>query len=73
MTPDNLTRSFDCVIVGAGHGGSQTAAALRQSGFTGSIALIGAEPEIPYDRPSLSKGYPAGKEKVDRMHLRPQD
>ncbi|MBY4609433.1 FAD-dependent oxidoreductase [Rhizobium sp. 9T] len=73
MTPDNLTRSFDCVIVGGGHGGSQTAAALRQSGFTGSIALIGAEPEVPYDRPSLSKDYLAGKKTFDRMHLRPQD
>ncbi|MEK1924359.1 MAG: FAD-dependent oxidoreductase [Rhizobium giardinii] len=73
MKPGNLTQSFDCVIVGGGHGGSQTAAALRQCGFTGSIALIGAEPEIPYDRPSLSKDYLAGKKTFDRMHLRPQD
>jgi 3-phenylpropionate/trans-cinnamate dioxygenase ferredoxin reductase subunit len=73
MKPDNLSRSFDCVIVGGGHGGSQTAAALRQSGFTGSIALIGAEPELPYDRPSLSKDYLAGKKTFDRMYLRHQD
>ncbi|RFB88811.1 pyridine nucleotide-disulfide oxidoreductase [Rhizobium leguminosarum bv. trifolii] len=73
MKPFNLSRSFDCVIVGGGHGGSQTAAALRQSGFTGSIALIGAEPEVPYDRPSLSKDYLAGKKSFDRMYLRPQD
>ncbi|OWV65373.1 pyridine nucleotide-disulfide oxidoreductase [Rhizobium sp. R339] len=73
MKPGNLTQSFDCVIVGGGHGGSQTAAALRQCGFTGSIALIGAEAEIPYDRPSLSKDYLAGKKTFDRMHLRPQD
>ncbi|WP_049731381.1 NAD(P)/FAD-dependent oxidoreductase [Rhizobium ecuadorense] len=73
MKPGNVSQSFDCVIVGGGHGGSQTAAALRQSGFTGSIALIGAEPEIPYDRPSLSKDYLAGKKTFDRMHLRSQD
>ncbi|MGO7337514.1 NAD(P)/FAD-dependent oxidoreductase [Rhizobium leguminosarum] len=73
MKSDKLTRSFDCVIVGGGHGGSQTAAALRQSGFTGSIALIGAEPDLPYDRPSLSKDYLAGKKTFERMHLRPQD
>lgn len=73
MKPDNVIQSFDCVIVGGGHGGSQAAAALRQSGFTGSIGLIGAEPEIPYDRPSLSKDYLAGKKTFDRMHLRPQD
>ncbi|MFT4181465.1 MAG: FAD-dependent oxidoreductase [Rhizobium sp.] len=73
MTQDILHRAFDCVIVGGGHGGSQTAAALRQAGFTGSIALIGAEPDVPYDRPSLSKDYLAGKKSFERMHLRPQD
>ncbi|MDK4743110.1 FAD-dependent oxidoreductase [Rhizobium sp. CNPSo 3464] len=73
MTQDAFTGTFDCIIVGAGHGGCQTAAALRQAGFEGSIALIGAEPEVPYDRPSLSKEYLAGKKTFERMHLRPQD
>lgn len=73
MTQDAPTGSFDCIIVGAGHGGCQTAAALRQTGFEGSIALIGAEPDVPYDRPSLSKEYLAGKKTFERMHLRPQD
>ncbi|MGO4568885.1 NAD(P)/FAD-dependent oxidoreductase [Rhizobium sp. 2YAF20] len=73
MTQDVLKGSFDCIIVGAGHGGCQTAAALRQAGFEGSIALLGAEPEVPYDRPSLSKEYLAGKKTFERMHLRPQD
>ncbi|WIC88376.1 NAD(P)/FAD-dependent oxidoreductase [Agrobacterium tumefaciens] len=65
--------SFDCIIVGAGHGGCQTAAALRQAGFEGSIALLGGEPEVPYDRPSLSKEYLAGKKTFERMHLRTPD
>ncbi len=73
MTQDVFAGTFDCIIVGAGHGGSQTAVALRQSGFEGSIALLGAEPEVPYDRPSLSKEYLAGKKTFERMHLRPQD
>jgi 3-phenylpropionate/trans-cinnamate dioxygenase ferredoxin reductase subunit len=73
MTQDIVTRTFDCIIVGAGHGGCQTAVALRQAGFKGSIALLGAEPEVPYDRPSLSKEYLAGKKTFERMHLRPQD
>ena len=73
MTEDVISGTYDCVIVGGGHGGSQTAAALRQSGFEGSIALVGAEPEVPYDRPSLSKEYLAGKKTFDRIHLRPQD
>ena len=48
---------YDCIIVGAGHAGAQAAIGLRQTGFAGSIALVGAEPDLPYDRPSLSKDY----------------
>lgn len=73
MSADTITESFDCIIVGAGHGGSQAAACLRQFGYKGTIALIGAEPEMPYDRPSLSKDYLAGKKTFERMHLRPAD
>ncbi|MGO7897235.1 NAD(P)/FAD-dependent oxidoreductase [Rhizobium ruizarguesonis] len=73
MTQEVLAGTFDCIIVGAGHGGCQTAVALRQAGFEGSIALLGAEPEVPYDRPSLSKEYLAGKKTFERMHLKPQD
>ncbi|WP_408907124.1 NAD(P)/FAD-dependent oxidoreductase [Streptomyces cavernicola] len=49
------------VIVGAGMAGVQTAVALREQGFTGSITLIGAEPHQPYDRPPLSKAVLLGK------------
>ncbi len=45
------------VIVGAGHGGVEVAAALRQKGFAGSIKLISDEPDLPYQRPPLSKEY----------------
>lgn len=45
------------VIVGAGQGGQQVAASLRQEGFGGSITLIGDEPGLPYQRPPLSKAY----------------
>ncbi|WP_151479174.1 NAD(P)/FAD-dependent oxidoreductase [Streptomyces albicerus] len=49
------------VIVGAGMAGVQTAVALREQGFTGSVTLIGAEPHQPYDRPPLSKAVLLGK------------
>lgn len=62
---------YDVVIVGAGHGGAQAAIALRQNGFAGSIALIGAEPELPYERPPLSKDYLAGEKTFERMLIRP--
>lgn len=62
---------YDVVIVGAGHGGAAAAAALRQRGFAGSVALIGAEPELPYERPPLSKEYLAGERAFERMLIRP--
>jgi 3-phenylpropionate/trans-cinnamate dioxygenase ferredoxin reductase subunit len=64
--------TFDVVIVGAGHGGAQTAIALRQNGFAGSIAIVGEEPELPYERPPLSKDYLAGEKTFERMLIRPQ-
>jgi 3-phenylpropionate/trans-cinnamate dioxygenase ferredoxin reductase component len=62
---------YDVLIVGAGHGGAQAAIALRQQGFEGSIGIVGAEPEPPYERPPLSKDYLAGEKAFERMLIRP--
>ena len=64
-------RQFDIVIVGAGHAGAQAAIALRQRKFEGTIALIGDEPELPYERPPLSKEYLAQDKPFERILLRP--
>lgn len=64
--------SYDVVIVGAGHGGAQAAIALRQAKVDGTIAVIGAEPELPYERPPLSKEYLAGDKTFDRILIRPE-
>jgi 3-phenylpropionate/trans-cinnamate dioxygenase ferredoxin reductase subunit len=61
----------DVVIVGAGHGGAQCAIALRQAGFEGTVAVIGREPEYPYERPPLSKEYFAREKTFDRLYIRP--
>ncbi|WP_184720028.1 FAD-dependent oxidoreductase [Caulobacter sp.] len=63
---------YDVLIVGGGHGGAHAAVALRQGGFTGSIAIVSAEPELPYERPLLSKDYLAGDKAFDRLLLRPE-
>ncbi len=63
---------YDVIIVGAGHAGAQAAIQLRQLGYVGSIALIGAEPEPPYERPPLSKEYLAGEKEFERMLARPE-
>ena len=62
---------FDILIVGGGHGGAQAAIALRQGGFTGSLAIVTEEPDLPYERPPLSKDYLAGVKPFDRMMIRP--
>jgi 3-phenylpropionate/trans-cinnamate dioxygenase ferredoxin reductase subunit len=62
---------YDVLIVGAGHGGAQAAIALRQRKFEGSIAMIGEEPEIPYERPPLSKDYLSGEKGFERILIRP--
>jgi 3-phenylpropionate/trans-cinnamate dioxygenase ferredoxin reductase subunit len=48
------------LIAGAGLAGANAAETLRQEGFEGRIVLVGAEPERPYERPPLSKGYLGG-------------
>lgn len=67
---DDMERA-DVVIVGAGHGGAQAAVALRQRKFAGSILMIGEEPEIPYERPPLSKEYLSGDKAFERILIRP--
>jgi 3-phenylpropionate/trans-cinnamate dioxygenase ferredoxin reductase subunit len=44
------------IIIGAGECGVRAAFALREKGFEGEITLLGAETDLPYERPPLSKG-----------------
>jgi len=66
-----LSQRFDILIVGAGHGGAQAAIALRQRGFAGTLAIVGEEPDPPYERPPLSKDYLAGDKPFERIMIRP--
>ena len=50
------------VIVGASLAGAKAAETLRVEGFTGRVILLGEEPEPPYERPPLSKGYLLGSQ-----------
>ena len=67
-----MRQRYDVVIVGAGHGGAQAAVALQQCKFTGTIAVIGDEPELPYERPPLSKDYLSGARPFKRLLIRPK-
>lgn len=61
------------VIVGAGAAGNAAAEMLRREGFGGSIIIIGADTEVPYDRPNLSKDYLAGTAQEEWIPLRGED
>lgn len=62
--------NYDVLIVGAGHGGAQAAIALRQGKFTGTVAILSDELEMPYERPPLSKEYLAGDKPFERLLIR---
>jgi 3-phenylpropionate/trans-cinnamate dioxygenase ferredoxin reductase component len=55
-------RDVEYLMIGGGLACANCARWLRQSGADGSILLVGREPDLPYDRPPLSKGYLQGKE-----------
>ncbi|GHE08249.1 NAD(P)/FAD-dependent oxidoreductase [Klenkia taihuensis] len=57
------------VVVGSSVAGVRTVQALRSEGFTGRVVLVGAEPELPYDKPPLSKQFLAGAWDTDRIRL----
>lgn len=59
------------LVVGAGQGGFQLAASLRDEGFGGPIRLIGDEPGLPYQRPPLSKAFLKGDGDPTPLRLRP--
>ncbi len=67
-----MTSIEACVIVGAGHAGSQLAIQLRKEGWTGRITLLGDETPLPYHRPPLSKAVLAGEKTLHEIALRPQ-
>ena len=60
------------VIVGAGQAGATLAETLRAKGFEGALTLIGAETDLPYERPPLSKAYLLGEMARERLYLRPE-
>jgi len=58
------------LIVGGGQAGAQAIDTLRREGFGGRLVLIGEEPELPYQRPPLSKKYLSGEMPADRWCFR---
>ena len=61
------------LIVGAGQAGAELAFALRQTGSTARIVIVGDEPFAPYQRPPLSKSYLAGKVDLAALYVKPKE
>jgi NADPH-dependent 2,4-dienoyl-CoA reductase/sulfur reductase-like enzyme len=61
------------VIAGASLAGAKAAETLRDEGFDGEIVLVGSEPELPYERPPLSKGYLLGNDSRDSAFVHTAD
>ena len=62
--------SSSVVIAGAGHAGVQAAASLREDGFQEPIVLLSDEPDLPYQRPPLSKAFLKGEMDMHGLPLR---
>jgi 3-phenylpropionate/trans-cinnamate dioxygenase ferredoxin reductase subunit len=60
------------LIIGGGHAGAQAIDTLRREGFGGRIVLVSEEPELPYQRPPLSKKFLAGELAAERLPFRHQ-
>jgi 3-phenylpropionate/trans-cinnamate dioxygenase ferredoxin reductase component len=64
-----MTANQSYVIVGASLAGAKAAQAMRDSGFDGTVVLVGDERELPYERPPLSKGYLLGKDAREKAFV----
>jgi 3-phenylpropionate/trans-cinnamate dioxygenase ferredoxin reductase subunit len=67
-------RSVDYLLIGGGLAAANCARWLREEGGSeGSILLVGREPDPPYNRPPLSKGFMQGKESREDALFRPDE
>ncbi len=71
--PDPSALPGKIVIVGAGAAGNTAAETLRWHGYQGSISLLEGGPDLPADRPNLSKDYLAGDAPEDWVSLHDED
>ena len=64
-------RKVEFLLVGAGFASAHCATELRKRGAEGEILLVGREPELPYERPPLSKEYMRGESERSDAYVHP--
>jgi 3-phenylpropionate/trans-cinnamate dioxygenase ferredoxin reductase component len=62
-------REVDFLIIGGGDAGFSAARTLREEGASGSILVVSRDPDPPYDRTAVSKGYLGGEKSRDDVYL----
>jgi 3-phenylpropionate/trans-cinnamate dioxygenase ferredoxin reductase component len=67
------SRQVDHLLIGGGLAAANCARWLRDEGSEGSILLVGREPDPPYNRPPLSKGFLQDKESREDALFRPDE
>jgi 3-phenylpropionate/trans-cinnamate dioxygenase ferredoxin reductase subunit len=66
-------RKVDYLLIGGGLATGNCARWLRESGADGEVLVVGREPDPPYNRPNLSKGYLRGVEERQEAFFRPNE
>jgi 3-phenylpropionate/trans-cinnamate dioxygenase ferredoxin reductase component len=64
-------RKVEFLLIGGGMASAHCASELRKRGAEGEILLVGREPEVPYERPPLSKEYMRGEAERSDAHVHP--
>ncbi|MEU6564745.1 NAD(P)/FAD-dependent oxidoreductase [Nocardia nova] len=67
-----MTTDSRFVVVGGGLAAAKLAESLRDNGFDGALTVIGAETQLPYERPPLSKEHLLGKQSLADFTVRPE-
>jgi 3-phenylpropionate/trans-cinnamate dioxygenase ferredoxin reductase subunit len=63
------TELVDYLLIGGGLAAAKCARTLREEGASGRIAIIGREPDPPYNRPNCSKGFLRGIEQRQEAYV----
>ena len=66
-------RKVDHLLIGGGLAAANCARWLREGGGEGSILLVSREPDPPYNRPPLTKGFLQAKETREEVLFRPDE
>ncbi len=62
-------REVDFLIVGGGDAGFSAAKTLREEGAKGSVLVVSRDPDPPYDRTAVSKGFLGGEKSREDVTL----